>query len=40
MGNNMTKLKKLFVAERKRVVEEKRRMVAQTNVEAFAIHKR
>jgi len=37
-GNNKTKLKRFYV-ERKRVVEDKRRMVAQTNAKAFAIQK-
>jgi hypothetical protein len=40
MGNNKTKFKRLFVVERKRVVEEKRRMVAQTNAFAFVTQER
>ncbi len=33
-------MKRLFTTERKRVVEEKRRMVAQKNVETFVIQER
>jgi len=33
-------MKRLFAIERKRVVEEKRRMVAQKNVETFVIQER
>jgi hypothetical protein len=40
MGNNKTKLKRLFIVERKRMVEKKRRMVAQTNAKAFATQER
>jgi hypothetical protein len=40
MGNNKTKLKRLFVVERKRMVEEKKRMVAQINAKAFVTQER
>jgi hypothetical protein len=40
MGNNETKSTRLFVAKRKRVVEEKRRMVTQTNAKAFVTQER
>ncbi len=40
MGNNRTKLKRLSTVEKKKVVEEKIRMVTQTNVEAVVIQDR
>jgi hypothetical protein len=40
MGNNRAKMTRLSAIERKRVVEEKRKIVAQKNVKTFVIQER